>query len=300
MVKRLAEGDDLATRAYNGAVSGDAVLKDAWVGNLTEIIKKRRPITETFSSGVLPAAGMGVEFAVLKSDSTQVGVQATEGADLAFGKVSITTKTAPVVTLGGWSSLSRQVIERSTVGILDTTFEAMVERYAQASEAHVRGILNAAIAATGPNALAKVKADLTTQNGIVAAVLDLVEHYDTVGRSLDGLFVDKATFLALYSVVATDRVLQVSGAPSDKVGTLTVRAGSGEVAGLGFRLLPNAAAGTVLAYDATALKTLESPGAPVRLQDENVVNLSKDFSVYGYVSGAVQKPTGLVKIVPGP
>lgn len=295
LVKLIAEGDETATRAYNGAVSGDTVIKDAWVGNLAQIIKKRRPLIEAFGgTGTLPAQGMGVEYGVLKSDTTQVGVQAAEGDDLLFGKVSIETKTAPVKTIGGWSSLSRQAIERASVGVLDLTFEALIEKYGQASEAYVRSIFNAAVAATGAGALAEVEADLTTQDGIVTAVLDLVEHFENVGRALDGVFVDKATFLALYSVEATKRVLQVSGQPEDKVGSLTVKTASGSVADLPFRLLPNSAG--ITAYDATALKALESPGAPTRLQDDNIVNLSKDFSVYGYLSAAVQKPAGLVKL----
>jgi hypothetical protein len=34
----------------------------------------------------------------------------------------------------------------------------------------------------------------------------------------------------------------------------------------------------------------------VRLQDENIVNLSKSFSIYGYLAVAVQKRDGLVKV----
>lgn len=306
LIKAIASGDETAirayneafeTRAYDGATSASTILKDGWIGNFIEIIKRRRPILSTFATGSLPAQGLGVEYAVLKADSTQVGVQATEGADLAFGKVSIETKNAPVVTLGGWTSLSRQAIERANVGILNTSWEALAEKYGQASEAYARGVLTAALAATGAAALAEVEADLTTQDGIVAAVLDLAEHFENAGRALDGVLVDKATFLALYSVEASDRVLQVTGAPSDKVGTITVRSAQGDVAGLPFKLLPNATAGTVLAYDATAIKTLEAGGAPFRLQDGNVVNLTQDFSLYGYLASFVQKPAGLVKVV---
>lgn len=300
MIKRIASGDEAAIRAYNGAVSGDAVLHDAWVGNYTEILKKKRPVLNTFATGALPNTGLTVEYAELESDSTQVGQQAAEGDDLLFGKVSITTKNAPVATLGGYSSMSRQTIERANVGILDTTWEALNEKYAQASEAYARAVLNDAVAASDGSALATVTADLTTQDGVVAGVLDLVEHFEDVGRSLDGVFVDKATFLALYAVPADDRVLQVSGQPADKVGSITVQTASGEVAGLTFKLLPGAAADTVVAYDSTALKTLESGGVPFRLQDENVVNLTKDFSLYGYLSSFIQKRAGLVKVTKAP
>lgn len=308
LLKRMAAGDERAirdyaeafeARAWEGSTSADTILRDGWVGSLVEVIKRRRPVISTFATGALPAEGMTVEYGVLESDATQVDVQDDEGDDLAYGKVAIGTRNAPVVTLGGWSSQSRQAIERSSVGVLDVMWEALAEKYGQRSEAYARARLNAAIAATGATALATVEADLTTQDGIVAAVLDLAEHFDNVGRALDGVFVDKATFLALYAVPATDRVLQVSGAPADKVGTITVQTAQGNVAGLEFKLLPNATAGTVVAYDATAMRTLEAPGAPFRLQDGNIVNLTQDFSLYGYLSAYVQKPAGLVKVVEG-
>lgn len=306
LIKAIAAGDESAKRAYetafetrdfDGATSADTILRDGWVGSLVEVIKRRRPVLSTFATGALPASGLTVEYGVLESDTTQVGVQANEGDDLAFGKVKIGTRNAPVVTLGGWSSLSRQAIDRADVGILNVMWEALAEKYGQASEARARAVLNAAIADATATALAEVEADLTTQDGIVAAVLDLAEHFDDKGRALDGVFVDKATFKALYAVPATDRVLQVSGAPADKVGTITVQSASGNVAGLQFRLLPNAAANTVVAYDQTAIRTLEAPGAPFRLQDGNVVNLTQDFSLYGYLASFVQKRAGLVKVV---
>ena len=47
-----------------------------------------------------------------------------------------------------------------------------------------------------------------------------------------------------------------------------------------------------------ARKAGVSPGAPFRLQDENIVNLTKQFSVYGYVAAYSEFPEGLVPIVP--
>ena len=296
LLKSIVGGDEMAVRAYEGATTEDAVLKAAWIGSLVEIIKKRRPVMSTFSSGSLPATGLSVEYAVLEEDTTDVDIQENEADVLAFGKVSIGTRTAPVVTMGGWTSLTRQAIERANEGILTTTMEALAEKYGWASEVYVRARLKAAMDATGGNALASVEADLGSQDGVVAAVLDLAEHFDTAGRSLDGVFVDKATFLALYGVEANDRILQVSGAPLDKVGTITVQTAQGNVAGLEFKLLPNAAANTVLAYDRTAMKALEAPGAPFRLADEDITRLTKDFSLYGYLSAFVQKPAGLVKV----
>lgn len=292
-VQRIAAGDETVTRAYEGAVSGDGILEDAWVGSLVDLIHQRQTVASTFQRGTLPAKGLTVEYAVLDEDTTDVGVQAAEGDDLDFGKVSVTTETAPVKTLGGYSTLSRQAIERtSNVSILDTTFRAMAEKYGRAVEAQARAALTGALAGAE-----QIEGDLTTQDGIVTALLELAEHFDDVGLGFDGLFVARDVFLALYGVEANDRVLQVTGAPTDKVGTITVNSLSGNVAGVSVRVLPGATAGTVAAYDKTAIRTLESPGAPIRLQDDNIVNLSRDFSVYGYAASFVQRPSGIVTVV---
>ena len=289
LVKGVASGDEAITRAYEGAATSDAVLKDAWLGSLVEVLKAKQVVANTFARGAVPATGMSVEYAVLKSNTIQVGKQAAEGDDLAFGKVSIETKNATIGTFGGYSSLSRQVIERSDVGILDTTFTALAEAAYTRVEAEARATFNAGVAAA-----ATMTGDLTSQDGVVALILNLAEMYDELGLSFDGLFLDKASFLSLYGVDAEDRILQVTGQPADKVGNISVTTASGSVAGVPVRLLPGAAAGTIVAYDSSAIKTLQS-GMP-RLQADNVVNLTRDFSTYLYATSFVQRPEGLIKV----
>ncbi len=303
LVSKLAHGDERATRAYEaamterasgdytGATSGDGVLEDQWVGNLTQIIHKRQTVAATFARGPLPAKGLSVEYAELADDTTDVDVQAAEGDDLLFGKLSIQTKTAPVKTLGGWSSMSRQAIERTeNVNILDTTFTAMAEKYGRAVEAMARNAFNAAVSAAAHT----VTGALDTQDDVISAFVDLADYFDDHGLTLDGVFLDKASFKSLYQVSESDRILQVSGAERDKVGTVSINTVSASVSGVPIRVLPGAAADTVVAYDTTALRTLESAGAPIRLQDDNIVNLSRDFSVYGYAASFVQRPAGIV------
>lgn len=291
-VRKLAAGDEQATRAYDGAVSGDAVMTDQWVGDVVEIIRKRQIVADTFARGSLPAKGNTVEYAVLNDDSTQVEEQESEGEDLVFGKVSLDTKTAGVKTLGGWSSMTRQAIERTeNVSILDTTFQAMAEKYGRAVERMARKAFEDAF-----DDADSVDGQIDTQDHVVEALIDLAEHFDDKGLSLDGILVSKAKFKALYGVDADKRILQVSGAPEDKVGQIDVNTVQASLSGIRVRLLPNADDDLVAAYDASSLRTLESGGAPVRLQDDNIINLSRDFSVYGYCAAFVQRPNGIVKL----
>lgn len=297
-VKAVAAGDEAALRAYTGATTGDTVIKDGWVGDVIRLGQERQRITKLFRHTFdLPAEGNNIEYGVLASDTTQVGVQANEGDDLAYGKLAIDTRTAPVRTLGGWTDLSRQAIERTTVGVLDFTFRAMYLKYARAIETLTRGALTTAFNDATATALQEVEGDLTTQDGVVATLVELVEHFEDNASNLSGLLVSKDAFLSLLEVPSTDRILRVNQAPDDRLGTLTVSSLTGNIAGLPVTLWPNAPAGAVLAYDEEAVRTQEAPGAPMRLQDENVVNLTKQFSVYGYASSYVQIPAGLTKVV---
>jgi hypothetical protein len=64
-------------------------------------------------------------------------------------------------------------------------------------------------------------------------------------------------------------------------------------------LLPAADAGTFSFYDDVAIETLESPGAPAQLQDENILNLTKAYSVYGYLAVTNPFPGAIVPTKPG-
>src|SRR5690606_4699805 len=110
----------------------------------------------------------------VESDTTQVGPQPTgEGEDLLFGKVTTGTATAPVRTLGGWSSLSRQAIERTSVNVLDLTFTALANKYAKAVETLTRGTLTTAYNGATATALDEIEGDLSTQDGLIELLIDL-------------------------------------------------------------------------------------------------------------------------------
>jgi hypothetical protein len=45
------------------------------------------------------------------------------------------------------------------------------------------------------------------------------------------------------------------------------------------------------------LKIWESSGAPFQLQDQNVLDLTQDFSVYGYMAMGTPWPEGILPLV---
>ena len=71
-------------------------------------------LINTFDRGGLPDDGMSVEYAQLTENTLKAGEQTAEGTDLPGpGKVKLATKSETIKTFGGWTELTRQVIERS-------------------------------------------------------------------------------------------------------------------------------------------------------------------------------------------
>jgi HK97 family phage prohead protease len=116
-----------------------------WIADDLKLIEDRRKVSQLLTHDTLPATGMSMEYHVVTSDTTAVGKQETEGSELSFGKVAFGTKTADINTYGGYTSLSRQTIERSTTPMLNTAITALQNAYAKATEKAVRDHLYAEI-----------------------------------------------------------------------------------------------------------------------------------------------------------
>lgn len=296
ILKAIANGDEDAIRAYTGSTSADGVVKSGWVGDLTRLVEEVPGIRGLFSTGTLPAEGNNIEYAVLATNTHVVAKQATEGADLGFGKVTLTTRTAPVNTFGGYTQLTRQAIERSSVNILDANLRAQALATGKALNAAFRAHFATERAAqvTAANTVAVAKgSDFTAW---LDAIVDAAEKFEDNGLALDALVVDKAQFKAFNKFVGSDGrpLLTVSGTGANTVGSLDVSGLKGEIASI--PIIPNlkqAAAGSTF-VNRLAIRSYNSP--VVRLQDDNIINLSKDFSVYLYSALATEIPGGIVPV----
>ncbi|MBS5947746.1 HK97 family phage prohead protease [Winkia sp. UMB6473-AN360BR] len=285
---------ELAKRAYEGAVIGDTVARPAWLGNLERRIELKQPVTNLFTHTTdLPAEGMTVEYAQRKGESTvKVGVQANEGDPLPLGKpAQYEVKSAPVLTYGGAGKMSFQAIDRSSVSLLDDLLYLQALEYGRQIEAKTRSVFTERVKANTALAVGSITAG--TVNEWIDTILALLAAYDDTPYPLDGIAVSPAVYAALAKLEYTPKALQFTGAPDRQQGTLTVATGSATFANLSVVRVPgwagNAAAG--FAKEAIAIK--EAPGAPLRLQDTNVLDLTKDFAVYGYAAHFEPAPAAI-------
>ena len=293
-VKAVAAGDVEAHRSFTGADSADTIMKNAWVSDTVRILNAGRPTYSVFSSGALPPDGMNVEYPKINTNTLDVANQAVEGDTLAYGKLTLTSATAPIKTYGGYTDMSRQVVERSSINYVDTAFRAMVAKYASVTNAAMRQQLITDAALFNQSALGAWTA---------AEIIDSLAEAATkvngdTGLPLEFILVSSDVFRLMAKTVDTmDRpILSNTGATVNTWGNINPVGLTGNVLGLPIVVDPSLAALSFYAGNSAAITTYESAGAPFRLNDEEITNLTNSFSVYGYLGIAVSDPKALCKI----
>lgn len=287
-------------RAFAGGTFADTATPATWVQDAIHLVAERRPILNSFSTAPLPAEGMTLEYLQLDQDTTVVAKQTAEGEPLPMGKVTLKSATAPVETFGGYTSIGLQTVKRSPATYVDTALTAMDLKYAKATESAVKAVLAAQVAAgiAGTN---KLTVDSLSGADVFAwldLVVDAAELADDRGYMVAGMKVSKDVFKALYRLADShgDPLMSVTGQGVNRVGTLRASALSADLADIRVELVAGAAAQFATFWDSVAIQTYEEPGAPIRLQDSNIINLSEDFSKYGNLAVAVPHPSALIPV----
>lgn len=304
LLKALVAGDEAAVAEYNATIKRDytgAVLNDgsprpAWVGDLTRLVDEAAILASLFETGPLPAEGNTIEYAQLKTNTVAVGKQAAEGDTLTFGKVSTEIKNATVETYGGYSTLSRQSIERSSVNLLNHTLNALGIAAGKARNTAFRTHYAAAVATqiTAGNTVTVADGDVWAD--WLDAVVDAAEVYTDLGLALEALVVDKTIFKRMARMTGTDGrpVMTVVGTGVNVVGSIDVKAIQGDFASVPVRLNPKQSTPGAAFVNRLAIRAYNSP--VTQLQDETIANLTKDFGVYFYTALANEIPGAIVPV----
>ena len=297
-LKKIAAGDERALDFHARATTGDVGLdSETKLGTFINFVQERRGLINLFDTGSLPSKGMSVSYAELVEDTTKAGEQLEELDDLdGPGAVKFDTKSAKVRTFGGWTELSRQVIERVDIPYLNTVLTALGLKYAKATNSALRTEIRKVIdqQVTDGNTI-ELPASATVFD-YRDAIVDAKEIYDDRGFLIDGLLLSKADFKRLQRLTYSEvPALKVN--PQDEFsGTLTLPNADGDLASMPVHTLFGGYDGPMAFYDHTAVKSLESPNAPMQLQDDNIINLSRAFSLYGYMAFIAPFPTAIVPL----
>ena len=296
-VKSVATGDEnglVLARAFadNHSVMADSILKNAWVNETIRILNNGRPTYNVFTSAPLPADGMTIEYPLLNSDTSAIEEQVAEGDSLTFGKIDLTSATANIKTYGGYTAMTRQLIERSSVAYVDAAFRAMAAAYAKKTNNVVKDYINS-LATTSTSSVAAWSAD-----AIIEMLADSATKVNNeTGKALEFILCSSDVFKQLAKQVdGVARPIAAATNPSNGFGSINPVGLTGNIAGLPIVVDPSLAAGTLLTGASSAITTYESAGAPFRLNDGDITNLTQNFSVYGYLAVAGHDPKALVKV----
>lgn len=302
-LQALARGDEAAAKIMEECrdliVTGDTGNTATWIADDLRLITERRKVSNLLTHDSLPATGMSMEYHVVTSDTTVADKQANEGDALTFGKLTFGTKSADINTYGGYTSLSRQVIERSTTPMLNTALRALQNAYAKVTEKAVRDHLYGEIKTQrdGTNHIdtAKTLANMGIDDW-VGLIVDAAEMADDRNVALTRLAVSKDVLKALVGLKDTgDRFFNLSGDGSDTIGSFDLTGVAGEFMRVPVVMLPKAEAGTAAFIDPASVTVWES-GGPTQLTDGSVTKLTNDYSVYGYLSVATTLADGLIPV----
>ena len=304
-LRALVDGDEAAVNLYREGrdliVTGNTGNTSTWIANDLRLIEQRRKVMGILTHDSLPSTGMSMEYNVVETDTTNVTAQAKEGDTLAFGKVSFGTKVTTVGTYGGYTTLSRQTIERSTTPMLNTALTALQNAYAKATEKAVRDHLYAEIkaqrdASSNANKIDAPQLANMTIDDWVSLIIDASELADDRNVSLTRLAVSKDVLKALVKLKDTgDRFFNLSGDGSDTIGSFDLTGVAGTFMRVPVVLLPNADAGLASFIDPASVTVWES-GGPAQLTDGDVTGLTNSYSIYGYMAVATTYADGLIPV----
>lgn len=311
-LQALASGDGdvmermkpYVSRAYQGGTTADDALtqQPLFLKDLTEIIEGVDPLSPLFSRGSLPAQGMTLEYTVVKDDTTAVAKQVAEGDQLPIGKVTTDVSNIRIETFGGANTMSFQEIQRARTNMVDLTVKAMAATAGKAAAAYFHTAFETAVKGQAARAIAIGKAASAVKYAdLVAMLLDANAKYQEMGHSLDGLIVDRATWTALCGLETAQGLplMALSGHGTGIVGSVSSDVLAGTLGNL--KIIPDlkatSARGTGIAgafFNGEALRVYTSGIA--HLQNDNILNLSRDMSVYYYTAVAAERPQLIVPL----
>ena len=294
--KALVSGDADAVELFR-ATSADAALRPAFVGYINNLINSGRPTLQAFQIAALPATGLTIEYAKVNTNTIAIGKQTTENTALSTGDVALSTVSVAVNTYGGYTNISKQAIERSTVNYLDVAFQAMSLAYAKKMNAEFVAVL-AGLTWTGKT----LDISALTAAAVMGGIADGAAYiYNATGLSPEFIVAGVTAYKRLVSIVDTNGrpVVATANDGQNSIGGSNIPGLQGSILGLPIVVDPALDAKTAYMAHSSALTTYEAAGAPTRLSSSDVTKLQDTFSVYGYAAIAVPFEGAIVKLNTG-
>jgi HK97 family phage prohead protease/HK97 family phage major capsid protein len=292
--RAFAQGETAAVELARAAsTSADTYAAPGYIGYINKLIQANRPSWNVWSSSVLPANGMTVEYAAISSNSLAVGEQDPENEALSFGNLVIDNVSTAVKTYGGYTQVSKQALLRGSVDYAGVAFDALAVAYANATNTAAKAKI-AALDFTGK----VMDLDGGTAASVIEGLIDGVK-YIKANSGLNAEFILCSADSYKYFM----KIADTAGRPIVNVnndGSNTFATANNDLTGSiwGIPVIVDPTLGTGLAYlaNSRALLTMESNGSGTRLTSQDVSTLTDTLSLYGFAAIAVPFEAAIVKL----
>ena len=288
--------DKLAKFAMSAdtTTTGAGAVPDYLASEFLSVLATERPFTNSIPNDPIGPYGMTVSYPTMGTKPT-VAAQASEHDEPSSTTTSVTTTDFDLVTYAGANRVSAQLIARSQPSFVDILIRELVSQYNKVTDA--AGIASVLAARTGAHTA--IVADLSASASATFAAFAAANTaiIADMRRPADTIWVAPDKWAELNSLVDSDgRPLLVApgNGPSNAIGQSSLTSMTAQWHGWTIRLVPDAAAATVLIGIANAAAVLESD--PVQLSATNVDSLSADFGIWGLYKAATKYPNAFYDI----
>ena len=281
-IKNAPEGLDF--RDVTVTKVGQSAQPPAWLGRLQAKMEAKKRVTNALAyTHDVPMQGQTVQYSVYKEDSLTVA-EYTEGTQVATGSLTDELKTAKVTAFAGGTSLTRATINRADPAFLDDIGQRLAIKHAKAFEAwNVQFVREQIVAAAAKHSVGgTTKASEITAVSLRNVVIDAQKVFDDSDQySIDGLFLTWDLIKVIAALGEEKRLLRW-------VGSDTAVANEGKIdptkpislSLYGVPVVPIPGETLACFYDKRAVVVRDDGEAPLRLQQDQVLDLRRDTAVY--------------------
>jgi HK97 family phage prohead protease len=290
----FAKGDAAAVELARAAsTSADTYAAPGYIGYINKLIQSNRPSWNVWSSSVLPANGMTVEYAAITANTLAVGEQDPENEALSFGNLTIDNVSTAVKTYGGYTQVSKQTLLRGSVDYAGVVFDALAVAYANATNTAAKAKI-AALDFTGK----VMDLDGGTAASVIEGLIDGVKYIKSNSGLNAEFILCSADSYKYFMKIADSAGRPIVNVNND--GSNTFATANNDLTGSiwGIPVIVDPSLGTGLAYlaNSRALLTMEANGSGTKLTSQDVSTLTDTLSLFGFAAIAVPFEAAIVKL----
>lgn len=278
--------------------STDSVQPPIWLGRIQARMAAKQRVTNALTHTTdLPSRGTSIAYSVYKEDDLKFEAY-TEGTRVATGGMKDEEKTATIESFAGGTQITRKTLTRADPAFINNLLERQAIKCAKKIEAwNVQLVREQIVAVAAKQSVGGLtKADAITADSLRDVIIDAQQRFDDSDQYvIDGLFLTWDLIKAIARLGEEKRLLRWTGSDAAVANEGKIDPTAPISLSLyGVPVVPLPGATLAAFYDRRAIVCQEAPGAPITLQQDQVLDLQRDIAVYSEAAHYCQMPLAIL------